>query len=410
MISYNIQSRSTLAVRQSGALVIVPVRFRWPIWQFQWPDAPRTPDGAHSPAKCYRADCERREQLKQMIEQAIGSLSVLGPVALLAFVLSWMLTVLLRPWLARHAMARPNARSSHYHPTPQGGGIAVVVATLSVAWGAAALSPALLQNQGGQFLALTAATALLAVVGAIDDMRSLPAAMRLATQCIAVGVVITALPTGLQILPYVPWSIERACLFLAGVWFVNLVNFMDGIDWMTVAELVPLTSAIVVLGLAGALDLLPALVATALLGAIVGFAPFNRPVAQVFLGDVGSLPIGLLLGWFLLQLAGTGHLAAALILPLYYLADATITLARRIVRREAIWQAHRTHFYQRATDHGLTVREIVTRVFLVNLALAVFAFITVAAPNIVVSLAMLGASAATIFWLLAAFAHMKHRG
>src|SRR5947199_6086750 len=267
-----------------------------------------------------------------MIEQAIGSLSVLGPVALLALVLSWMLTVLLRPWLARHAMARPNARSSHHHPTPQGGGIAVVVATLLVAWGATALSPALLQNQGGQFLAVTAASALLALVGAIDDVRSLPAAARLAMQCIAVGAVITALPAELQIVPHVPWSIERAALFLAAVWFVNLVNFMDGIDWMTVAEVGPVTGAILLLGLLGAVAPLPALVAVALLGAIVGFAPFNKPVAQIFLGDVGSLPIGLLLGWLLLRLAATGHLAAALILPLYYLADATITLVWRIAR------------------------------------------------------------------------------
>ena len=345
-----------------------------------------------------------------MIEQASGSLSVLGPVALLALVLSWMLTVLLRPWLARHAMARPNARSSHHHPTPQGGGIAVVVATLLVAWGATALSPALLQNQGGQFLAVTAASALLALVGAIDDVRSLPAAARLAMQCIAVGAVITALPAELQIVPHVPWSIERAALFLAGLWFVNLVNFMDGIDWMTVAEVVPVTGAILLLGLLGAVAPLPALVAVALLGAIVGFAPFNKPVAQIFLGDVGSLPIGLLLGWLLLRLAATGHLAAALILPLYYLADATITLVWRIARREPIWHAHRTHFYQRASDRGLTVLEIVTRVFLVNLVLAGFAFITIAANNLVVSLAMLSAAAAIVCWLLAVFASGRQRG
>ena len=77
-------------------------------------------------------------------------------------------------------------------------------------------------------------------------------------------------------------------------------------------------------------ELLPAVVAAALLGAIVGFAPFNKPVARLFLGDVGSLPMGLLLGWLLLQLAGEGHVAAAVILPLYYLLDATITLARRL--------------------------------------------------------------------------------
>src|SRR5262249_8229569 len=156
--------------------------------------------------------------------------------------------------------------------------------------------------------------------------------------------------------------------------------------------------------LAGAVEPLPALLAAALVGAMIGFAPFNRPVAQVFLGDVGSLPIGLLLGWLLVQLAAMGHVAAALILPLYYLADATITLAGQVVRGEPFWQAHRTHFYQRATDCGLTVRGIVTRVFVANLALAALALITVAAHNLVVSLAMLSAGALIILWLLATFA------
>jgi UDP-N-acetylmuramyl pentapeptide phosphotransferase/UDP-N-acetylglucosamine-1-phosphate transferase len=344
-----------------------------------------------------------------MTEQGTERLWFLGPVALVAFFLTLGLIVLLRPWLARYAMVQPNARSSHHKPTPQGGGIAVVVATLVVSWGAIALSPVLLQNQGGQFLTLSAATALLAVVGAIDDMRSSSAAIRLAMQCIAVGAVITALPTDLQIVPHLPWSIERVCLFLGGIWFVNLVNFMDGIDWITVAEAVPAIGAILVLGLAGVVAPLPALLAAALFGAIVGFAPFNKPVAQIFLGDVGSLPVGLLLGWLLLQLAAIGHLAAAVLLPLYYLADATITLVRRFARDETIWQAHRTHFYQRATDRGLTVPNIVARVFVVNLALAGLALITVAAHNIIVSLAMLGGGTAIVLWLLAALASGKHR-
>jgi UDP-N-acetylmuramyl pentapeptide phosphotransferase/UDP-N-acetylglucosamine-1-phosphate transferase len=317
--------------------------------------------------------------------------------------------VLLRPWLARFAMVPPNARSSHHEPTPQGGGIAVVVATLLVVWAGVTLSSNLLPYQGGQLLAVSGATALLAVVGALDDIHSLPAAARLAMQCIAVGAVITALPPEVRVIPHVPWGIERAGLFLVGVWFVNLVNFMDGIDWMTVAEAVPVTGAILVLGLAGVVAPLPALLAAALLGAIIGFAPFNKPVARIFLGDVGSLPVGLLLGWLLLQLAAAGHLAAALLLSLYYLADATITLVQRIARAETIWQAHRTHFYQRATDRGLSVTNVVARVFVVNLLLAGLAFITVAAQNIAVSLAMLGAGGAIVLWVLATFASGKER-
>jgi UDP-N-acetylmuramyl pentapeptide phosphotransferase/UDP-N-acetylglucosamine-1-phosphate transferase len=343
-----------------------------------------------------------------MNEQTVGPLSVLlsvlGPAALAAFLLSVILIILVRPVLSRHAMAAPNARSSHRAPTPQGGGIAVAAATLGVAWGTIALLPALLQNQSGQFVVLTAAAALLAVVGAVDDMRSLPAAARLAMQCIAVGVVIAALPDELRLLPQIPWWIERGCLLLGGVWLVNLVNFMDGIDWMTVAELVPVTGAIALLGVAGAIGTLPALVAAVLLGAILGFAPFNKPVAQLFLGDVGSLPIGLLLGWLLLQLAASGHLAAALILPLYYIADATITLGLRIANGERVWQAHRTHFYQRATDNGFSVGEIVSRVLAVNLVLAALALVSVAASSVIVSLATLAAAIATVAWLLATFA------
>src|SRR4029453_17804031 len=107
---------------------------------------------------------------KTMIEQATERLWVLGPVAVVAFFLTMGLLVLLRPGLARFAMLPPNPRSSHHKPTPQGGGIAVVIATLVVAWGGVILSPTLLQYQGGQLLAGTAATTLLAVVCAIDDM------------------------------------------------------------------------------------------------------------------------------------------------------------------------------------------------------------------------------------------------
>jgi UDP-N-acetylmuramyl pentapeptide phosphotransferase/UDP-N-acetylglucosamine-1-phosphate transferase len=245
------------------------------------------------------------------------------------------------------------------------------------------------------------------VVGAIDDMHALPEAPRLVLQFVAVGITVAALPSELQILPQLPWWLERACLFFGLVWLVNVANFMDGIDWMTVAEVVPVAGALTLLGVFGTIGLLPTLVAAALLGAVLGFAPFNRPVARLFLGDAGSLPIGLLLGWLLLALAGKGHLAAALILPLYYVADATVTLARRLARREPVWQAHRTHFYQRATDNGFAVPEILARVFLVNLALGALALVTVAAQNITVSLAALAAGLALVAWLLATFASLK---
>jgi UDP-N-acetylmuramyl pentapeptide phosphotransferase/UDP-N-acetylglucosamine-1-phosphate transferase len=331
-------------------------------------------------------------------------IDALGLVSILAALLSAGLIALIWPWLKSYALARPNARSSHRQPTPQGGGMVVVVATLAVAWGAVALLPAFAQSHGGHFLAVTGAAILLAFVGAMDDLRTLPTVPRLVLQFLAVGAVIATLPSDIQVVPGLPWWLERAGLLIGGVWLVNLVNFMDGIDWITVAEVVPVTGAIVLFGIFGTIGPLPSMVAAALLGATLGFAPFNKPVARLFLGDVGSLPIGLLLGWLLLELAAKGYLTAALILPLYYLADATITLARRVAKGEPFWQAHRTHFYQRATDNGYTVPQIVAHVFLVNLGLGALALGTVAADSMIVSLAALAASAALVAWLLATFA------
>src|SRR5262245_47338962 len=172
------------------------------------------------------------------------ALVVFASISILAGLFTAALIVIAWPWLKSYALARPNARSSHDRPTPQGGGIAVVAATLAVAWGTVALVLPLAQNHGEQFLTVTAAAVFLAFVGAIDDLRTLPAALRLILQFIAVGGVIATLPGELQILPLLPWWMERACLLLGGVWLVNLVNFMDGIDWITVAEVAPVTGTI----------------------------------------------------------------------------------------------------------------------------------------------------------------------
>src|SRR5262245_16658855 len=337
------------------------------------------------------------------------ALVVFASISILAGIFTAALIVLAWPWLKSYALARPNARSSHDRPTPQGGGIVVVVITLAVAWITAIILLPSVQNHGQQFLIVTVATAFLACVGAVDDLRTLPTALRLSMQFIAVGAMIAALPSEMQILPFLPWWVERACLLLSGVWLVNLVNFMDGIDWITMAEIIPVTGIIVLLGLFDVIGLLPAIVAAALFGASLGFAPFNRPVAKLFLGDGGSLPIGLLLGWLLLELAFSGHLAAALILPLYYLADATITLGRRVLKGEPFWQAHRNHFYQRATNNNYSVSEIVSRVFLINVGLGALALVTVAAHSNAVSLAAMVTSAILVIWLLVTFARAKHK-
>jgi UDP-N-acetylmuramyl pentapeptide phosphotransferase/UDP-N-acetylglucosamine-1-phosphate transferase len=325
-----------------------------------------------------------------------GALSFL--LLLAAAAISFGFLVLLRPLLKRYTLAKPNARSSHKQPTPQGGGIAVIAAAAIVIGAGLTILPG--EMNAAQLAAVCASGILLALVGVTDDVHPLEPLPRLFLQAVAMAAVLTALPAELRVLPIVPWWVERLLLFVAGIWFINLVNFMDGIDWMTVAEVVPITAALALFGFVGVLPWSATLVALALCGAMVGFAPFNRPVAQVFLGDVGSLPVGLTLGWLLVLLAGSGHLAAALLLPLYYLADATITLLCRFARGEQVTQAHRTHFYQRAMDKGFSVYQIVGRVFAVNIVLVGFAAITVASPSRAIHVCMLLAGSAVVGLLL----------
>jgi len=338
----------------------------------------------------------------------MNSMSLAAQLAVLlsAAVICAALIVMLRPVLARYAMARPNARSSHLVPTPQGGGIAVIAATILVVTGVIVLTPGLIEDRQQLVLVLTAVAGL-AVVGATDDVRPLEAFPRLVLQAAAVGVMIAALPAELRVLPAIPWWIERLLFLIGGLWFVNLVNFMDGIDWMTVAEVIPITAALAVFGLAGALPHEATIVSFALCGAMIGFAPFNRPVARLFLGDVGSLPVGLVLGWLLLGLAARGHLAAALLLPLYYLTDATVTLFRRVVRGEPITQAHRSHFYQRALEHGFSVRQIVLRVFIVNALLAALAAASIVNASVALQAATLAAGCVIVGALLYGFVRSR---
>jgi UDP-N-acetylmuramyl pentapeptide phosphotransferase/UDP-N-acetylglucosamine-1-phosphate transferase len=318
-------------------------------------------------------------------------------IAAAAAAVSAALVKLLMPLLQRYALARPNARSSHTVPTPQGAGLAVMLAVLLVAAVVLASTPNTTQHPQWSFIALGCALAALAAVGMADDILQLGVRLRLAVQVMASSLLLAGLPHNFEVLPWLIPQLTSVLLVVGLVWFINLTNFMDGIDGMTVAGLVPVLIGGVLLlqldqvrsgrPLAG-IDV-PAL---ALLGALLGFAPFNRHVAKVFLGDVGSLPIGGLVGWLLLVLAGRGHWAAAVILPLYYLADATITLGRRFQRGENLATAHRTHFYQLATQRGYSTPEVTARVWMLNAVLIVLALATVWKPHLAVKLLALAAA------------------
>lgn len=317
----------------------------------------------------------------------------LGLITFLAWLAARLLVPAAMPMLKRYALARPNARSSHRVPTPQGAGALVMVAML----GAIGIV-ALVLAPGGfgpdttrYFGTVLAAAVTLAVIGAIDDLRPLSPWLRLPAQALAVGAVVLAAPTEWVLFAGAPPAAEMGVAILAGVWFVNLTNFMDGIDEITVAGFLPLAIAVVV-ALAPAPDT-GTPIAAALAGGLLGFWALNRHPAKVFLGDVGSLPIGLIGAALLYELACTVSLAAALILPMYHVLDATSTLLLRVKDGEALFEAHRRHAYQRAVDCGRSAGAVSRDVGAHNFVLAGLAVLAArwpaAAPYLVIGAMLL---------------------
>lgn len=308
------------------------------------------------------------------------------------------LICLLKPLLVRHLLAHPNARSSHKSATPQGAGLAVMAALLAVTAAAGSVE---LIAPSPNLIPILVGTAILTVIGGLDDAHALAVSWRLLAQALVAFAIVFLLPPEFRILPdLLPTMVERALLTLGVIGFVNAVNFLDGLDWMTVAQVVPMTLSVAVLS---SLSLVPANVgflAVVLLGATLGFAAFNRHPAQVFLGDAGSLPIGLLLAYLLLYVAEM-HIVSCLLLSLYTLADSMITFLRRLLNGEQVFQAHRTHFYQRAIANGLKVPQVTSRVFLLGLWLGSLAIAAALAHSFVFDvMALLFGLCATALLLL----------
>lgn len=302
---------------------------------------------------------------------------VLVPAAVLGATL--LLTGAVLGWLQRRAILdRPVLRSSHSVPVPRGGGLALVPVLVLAWFGLAATSLVPPATAG-----IAALAAALALVSWLDDLRDLPAGLRLAAHIVAAIAGTALLPSGRLVFQgALPPLLDQTAVVILWAWFVNLYNFMDGIDGITGIETACIGSGIALVAMLANGDgaasgvIGPALTLAA---AALGFLWWNWHPAKIFLGDVGSVPLGYLLGFLLLSLAARGYWAPAVILPLYYVADATVTLGRRVIRGERFWRAHREHFYQRALapdgDHAAVARLILLgNLVLVALAAAAVAY------------------------------------
>lgn len=291
-------------------------------------------------------------------------MTALGVLAASSFTAAVVLCVIVRDVARRRRLVDvPNERSLHTVPVPRLGGVALTLAVWSVLAIGAQFAPILRERD---LLAWIAGSFLIAVVGFLDDVVSLSARVRLLVQVVVASGVLAIAPLATDLSIAGPWhvSVPRVALFPTSVVFVvgatNIYNFMDGMDGIAGTQA---AGAGVALGCAavslGQYDV--AAVALAIAAASAGFLVHNMPPATLFLGDAGSTFLGF-------SFSTLGLLAATRPTPVPcgvvivalapFLLDGSFTIVRRLSRGERIWQAHKSHLYQRAVGTGLTHRDV----------------------------------------------------
>lgn len=304
---------------------------------------------------------------------------------------TWLVLLLLRKY---RVIDVPNSRSNHKVPVPRGGGIALVATIL-----------------GGIFLfchpllplmPLYLGMLMLALVSFYDDMKGLSIILRFACQIIAVAVGVWSFPDSALIFQgFLPPFLDKLIMGLAWLWFVNLYNFMDGIDGITGTETAFIGIGVALIAASAGLPITISYTGLIVAASALGFLVWNWHPAKLFMGDVGSVPLGFITGWLLLFLATKGLWAAALIIPAYYLADSTITLLRRMIEGKKFWQSHSEHFYQQAVRSGKRHNKVVQSIVVTNTLLLVLAFTsTLGVLWMVTSLVIAGLTVAGLirFW------------
>ena len=261
------------------------------------------------------------------------------------------------------------------------------------------LVTALLQHSFVQYAGVIAATIILAFISWLDDHKGgVDIGPRLGMHIVAACLGSLAFaPNEMLFAGALPYWLDRSLMIVGWAWFINLYNFMDGIDGITSVETVSiatgvcfiLTAAHITAPFADTLTLL-------LTGAALGFLALNWHPAKVFLGDVGSVPLGYLTGFLLVTLAVKGQWAAALIIPAYYIADSGITLVKRALRGEKFWEAHRQHFYQHAALSVGRHDKVVLWIVAANIALIGAAILAV--THILAGLGLAALIVAILLW------------
>ena len=304
--------------------------------------------------------------------------AVLLPIALfLSVLLSYILIFTFKKF---NVMAIPNQRSNHKTAIPVGGGIAIIVTMLLLLF----LTFYTPYNSTKHMVLLVYSIITISIISFIDDLKDLKIITRIPFHIFAIILLIDSLffkQSNIYII-----TILAVGTFL----FINFYNFMDGIDGSAASEAIHIGISIILLCLFDPSipkELL--IVSIILVGASFGFAIFNWHPAKIFLGDVGSLALGTICAWLLLNLALYKYIAAAIIIPLYYVADSSLTITKRLLQGKKIWQAHSEHFFQKAVRKGLSHAKVTRKIILTNSILCVLSIFSIYNTILAIALAVI---------------------
>lgn len=299
-----------------------------------------------------------------------------------ALLISFLMTgSILRYSLRRSLLDMPTDRGSHEVPKPRLGGVAIVLAFFLTILTArlAGFDPLPgIDSKAG----ILGGAAMIAVVGLVDDLRGLDARLKLVAQIVAAGTVISSgIVLDQVMIPLVGTvSLGPAAIPVTVIWItaiVNFYNFIDGLDGLAAGVGMIAAVFLVLLGFAAG-DPAFGITYAVLAGVLFGFLRYNFPPARIFMGDTGSTFIGFMFA--VLSVAGARHGVPVFVTVLLMggvLVDAALTLARRTIQGKKIFIAHRTHYYQRLTDLGLSHKQVTLLEYFIAALLGGSAFLLV---------------------------------
>lgn len=277
--------------------------------------------------------------------------------ALMSTIITWIITAIVVRYASKLGLVQhPNHRSSHTKITPHGGGVAIIISTLVFSMWLLWRDPA---DHQGHWIAISLSL-IVAIKGLVDDIHPLSAKLRLFIQFLVSSALLATLYSlpvnGLDNIDHFPLWLSFVLVLIAGVWWLNLYNFMDGIDGLAASQAIFMLSGAALLIAINT----PKVMATTtwawmvcLAAATLGFLLHNWSPAKIFMGDTGSLFLAFAIFFLALLTISQGWMnyVSWSILGAVFIIDATMTLIRRALSKQRVTEAHRSHAYQRLSRH-----------------------------------------------------------